>query len=144
MAKGKTYVLFEVKLVPETPPVVILTQQDLIAALMRQHEEKQQEEIEDVTGSQYKPKKKKKKGDKPKFKKTYEFIATVNSPEEVAELVRRDPHKKYLLFEGVTKPIDVQIPVLIGGIPSDNLSREWGNLGEFNPELLTDEELAIA
>jgi hypothetical protein len=139
MSEKKAYVLFEVKLVPETPPMVITTQQELVEAILKQAQAAQKEALEAANSSQYKRKKKKKEksdDDAPKFKTVYEFIAQVHTPEEVAEIVRRDPHKNYMLFEGITKPIAVQIPVLIDGIPSDSLSSEWANLGPFNPDTM--------
>lgn len=56
-----------------------------------------------------------------------EFIAQVQSPKEVAAIVRRDPTQKYVLFHGEMKNVEIAMPVFVDGKNLDTFEREgWG------------------
>lgn len=44
-----------------------------------------------------------------------QFLGMVKSASEVAEVIRKDPMARYLLFRGQTIPIKVAMPVFIDG-----------------------------
>jgi len=53
------------------------------------------------------------------------FIAMVDTPEEVAAIVRRKPLKKYLLLSGELSPLQIAVPVFLDGKSLDSLNAEW-------------------
>jgi len=58
-------------------------------------------------------------------KECLKFICAVNSPKEVAAIVRKDPLEKYVLFSGQMTEIKVAIPVFADGKALDSMSEEW-------------------
>lgn len=59
-------------------------------------------------------------------KETIHFVAIVDSPKELASIVRKSPTEKYLLFYGEVQEMTVAIPIFIGGKNLATLDSEWG------------------
>lgn len=62
---------------------------------------------------------------KAKVEEVFVFQGFVEAPKEVAELVRRAPLKKYVLFRGEFSEIRVAMPVFVDGKSLDTLDAEW-------------------
>jgi hypothetical protein len=58
-------------------------------------------------------------------KKILEYVAMVDTPSEVAKIVRASPLEQYILFEGDMHEIKVPMQVLIDGRAADTLEAEW-------------------
>jgi hypothetical protein len=67
---------------------------------------------------------------KEKPKNTLEFIKMVKHPSEVAEIVRKAPLDQYLLMSGEVAPIQVAMPVMMGGMCLDSMNSEWDETEE--------------
>ena len=56
---------------------------------------------------------------------TLSFVAAVKTPKDVAEIVRKDPLSKFVLFHGEMQEIKVAIPVFANGKNLQTLDSEW-------------------
>lgn len=54
-----------------------------------------------------------------------EYVTMVDSPTEIAKIVRSSPLDKYILFTGTMHNVVVPMQVLIDGRPADTLEAEW-------------------
>jgi hypothetical protein len=129
-----TYIIFEKKYITEkAPQITIISQKDFLEALATaqraQEAQENGEEWKAATGTEQNIF----NAPKPKKRLVYEFVAQVFSPSEVAAIVRKAPLKKYALFSGKLQSIEIQMPVVIDGVPADAMSSEWA----VSPEWLT-------
>lgn len=54
-----------------------------------------------------------------------EYVGTVESPKQIAELVRKAPLEKYVLFRGEMVEVQVAVPVFVEGKSLDSMEDEW-------------------
>lgn len=57
--------------------------------------------------------------------KRLEFVGIVESPKDLAELVRRKPLSNYVLFQGDVHSIQISMPVFVDGKNLDTFEAEW-------------------
>lgn len=61
-----------------------------------------------------------------KPEEVFVFVGFVDSPKDVAALVRKAPLKKYVLFRGEFAEVKIAMPVFVDGKSLDTMAEEWG------------------
>lgn len=53
------------------------------------------------------------------------FLSKLKKPTDIIEWVEKDPRGQYYIFEGVMQPVQVAMPVFIGGKNLTTMEDEW-------------------